>query len=85
VTFWIRIRIIGSVFWIMDPDPAHFGSGFQDVNKKLVCSKFFCLFLNLGTLTWAFKDSMSLRGHKTLEIIFFKFFGLLIEGSGSGS
>jgi hypothetical protein len=29
-----RIRILGSVHWIMDPNPALFVSGFQDANKK---------------------------------------------------
>jgi hypothetical protein len=34
----IRIRILGSGQWLTDPDPtpdpASFGSGFQDANKK---------------------------------------------------
>jgi|LakMenEpi03Aug12_release.lakeMendotaPanAssembly.Ray.scaffolds.fasta_scaffold654160_1 hypothetical protein len=32
----IKIRILGSVHWITDSalEPANFGSGFQDANKK---------------------------------------------------
>jgi hypothetical protein len=32
-------------------------------------SKFFCLFLPVGTLTSVFKDNMSLESHKTVEIM----------------
>jgi hypothetical protein len=47
----IRIRILGSVHWITDPDPypdtALFGSGFQE--KKIVLfPKVFCSFLAVG-------------------------------------
>jgi hypothetical protein len=44
---FIRIRILGSIHWITDPDPALFASGFQETNKK----KFLCLLLTLGTFT----------------------------------
>ena len=52
----IRIRIIGSVYWITDQDPALFGSGLKDANKKGIHFKFFwlisyCRYINtfLGT------------------------------------
>ncbi len=31
----LRIRILGSVYWITDPEPALFGSDFPDPNKKI--------------------------------------------------
>ncbi len=46
----IRIRILGSVLWISDPDldpePALLGSGFRDASKQRVYFlSFYCLFL----------------------------------------
>ncbi len=29
-----RIRVLGSVHWIRDPDPSLFASGVRDANKK---------------------------------------------------
>jgi hypothetical protein len=79
--YLIWIRILGSAHWItdpdpdvnpapdvdpvLDPDPALFCSGCQDANRKLV--------IFLGFLTSVFKDIMSLRSHKTVEIMFFCF------------
>ncbi len=61
----IRIRILGSVHWITDPVPdqysALFGCDIQDANKK---NQFFAYFL-----TSVFKDNMSLRIHKAVEIV----------------
>jgi hypothetical protein len=68
----IRIRILGSVHWITDPesDPALFDGGFQMPTKNGVLKKdLFCLFLTVGTLASVLKDSMSLRSHKTVEIV----------------
>ncbi len=45
----IRIRILESVLWFTNPDPALFGNDFE---------RFFCLFLTVGTLT-----SVLLRSH----------------------
>ncbi len=46
----IRIRILGSVHWITDPDPALFGSVFQDGNNQKIT--FFGIFLlTVGTST----------------------------------
>ena len=81
----IRIRILGSVLWITEPDTALFGSDFQDANK--IFFKFFCLFLSVGTLTsvflsvgtLTFKDSLSLRSHKTVKIMVY----LICSGNGS--
>jgi hypothetical protein len=41
-----------------DPDPAIFVIDLQDANKKLIFSKFFCLFLFEGTF----------KSHKTVGI-----------------
>ncbi len=41
-----------------DPDPAIFVNDLQDVNKKLIFSKFFCLLLFEGTFTSFFKDKI---------------------------
>jgi hypothetical protein len=50
----IRFRIFGSVHWFSDPDPAFFGSGFQDTIKKIDCfSSRLCLFPTVGLLTWS--------------------------------
>jgi len=46
----IRIRILGSVHWITDPDPALFGSVFQDGNNQKI-TFFGIFFLTAGTLT----------------------------------
>ncbi len=83
VTFllWIWIRIVGSVHWMTDPDPALFVRGFRDGNKKFV---FFILdFFIVCTFTTVFKDSKSLRSHKTVEIKVFLFFCFLMEGTES--
>jgi hypothetical protein len=45
----------------LDPDPAIFVIDLQDGNKKLIFSKFFCLFLFEGSFTFFFKD----KSHKT--------------------
>ncbi len=72
----------------MDPDPAIFVIGLQDVNKKLICfKKFIYLVLFEGTFTFTFtffKDKKSKRSHKTVGIkVFLTNFCLMIEGSGS--
>jgi hypothetical protein len=46
----IRIRILGSVHWITDPDPALFGSVFQNGNNQKITFFGKCL-LTVGTLT----------------------------------
>ncbi len=85
----IRIRILGSIHRITDPDSSLFGSGFQDANKKNFFSlRFFCFFLAVRTLTVVFKDNMSLRSQKIVEIILYlNLFAcwMLMEGSGAGS
>ncbi len=42
-----------------DPDPAVFIIDLQDVNKKQVEKKFFCILLFEGTFTSFFKDQKS--------------------------
>jgi hypothetical protein len=44
----VRIRICGSILWLMDPDLAIFVSDLPDVNKKFF---FFLLLLLEGTFT----------------------------------
>jgi hypothetical protein len=44
------------------PDPAHFVSGFQDVDQKM---SFFCLLPFEGTL---YQSSRTQRSNKTVEI-----------------
>jgi hypothetical protein len=52
-----------------DPDPSIFIIDLQDANKKQIfLTKFFCILLFEGTLTSFFKDKMSKRSHKTVEI-----------------
>ncbi len=68
------------------PDPQHFGTDtdpdpallFSALKK--VFSKVFCLF---STFTSVFKDETLQRLHKSVEIMFFLIFCLLMEGSGS--
>ncbi len=63
--FLRRVRILGSVHWLTDPDPALFVIGFQNANKI----RFFAYYLlNVGTFTPVFKDNKSLRSHKRVEI-----------------
>ncbi len=51
-----------------DPDPAIIIIDFQDANKKpIFLKKFFCLFFE-DIFTSFFKDKMSKRSHKTVEI-----------------
>jgi hypothetical protein len=51
-----------------DPDPAIIIIYFEDANKKLFFSMFFCLLLFEGTFTSFFKDKKSQRSHKTVGI-----------------
>jgi hypothetical protein len=68
------------------PDPAIFVIDLQDANKKQILKKFSCLLLFEGTFTSFFKDKKSKRSHKAVGIkVFFYYFRLVIEGSGSGS
>jgi hypothetical protein len=47
---------------------------------------FLCLLLTVGTLTSVFKDNMSLRSHKTVEIMVYLNIGYFRRsGTGSGS
>jgi hypothetical protein len=80
----IRIRIVGSVHWITDPDPAPdpalFVNDFQDANKTKKIFLKFCLLHTVGsTFTPVFKDNKSLKSHKTVEIKVFLYF-LLVDG-----
>ncbi len=59
----IRIRILGSVHWITDSDPALFVSGFQDANKNNFFCKFFAYYLGT-TFTSVFNDNKTLRSQK---------------------
>jgi hypothetical protein len=57
----IRIWILGSVYLITDPDPALFGTGFQDA--KNIFFKFLFAYLRyflptIDVLTPVFKDNM---------------------------
>jgi hypothetical protein len=70
--FLRRIRILGSVHWITDPDPdpALFDSGFKDAHKKY-------LFLLITFCRYVYKK---------VEIkVFLNFFRSLMEGSESES
>ncbi len=49
---------------LIDPNPAFFVSGGQDVNKK----RFFCLLLIEGTFLSVSIDKKSKRRHKLVEI-----------------
>ncbi len=49
-------------------------SSLPSSTKKKVFPKFFCVFLTLGTLTFVFKDNMSLRSHKAEEIMLYVYF-----------
>ncbi len=82
-TILIWIWILGSVLWTTDPDPALIGSGFQDANKNEFFKKFIFLFLTVGTGTIisVFKDNMSLRSHKTVEIMVY--LNCLLDDRGS--
>jgi hypothetical protein len=51
-----------------DPDPSIIITDLQDVNKKLIEKKFFCILLFEGTFTSFFKGNKSKRSHKTMEI-----------------
>jgi hypothetical protein len=78
----IRIRILGSVHWITDPDPdtgtAHFGNGFQDTKKIVFFQVFFCFILAVQyvDVTSVFKDNMALISHNSrLEnMVYLNFF-----------
>jgi hypothetical protein len=63
-----------------NPDPAVFVIDLQEVNKKLILKKFFCLLLFEGIFTSFLKDKMSKRNHKTAGI---KVSIPLTNGSGS--
>ncbi len=39
------------------------------IRIQILLPKFFCLFITVGTLTSVFKSNMSLRSHKTVEIM----------------
>jgi hypothetical protein len=70
-----------------DPDPAIFFSDLQGVNKKLFFFfKFFCLLFFEGP-TGPFLHHFLKKSHKEVtkqyESMFFLFFCLMIEGSGS--
>jgi hypothetical protein len=78
-------------FWLMDPDsdpdldpdPAIFIINLQDANKKLI-NKVFLLITFWRYIYIIFKDKKSKRSHKTVRIqVFFYYFCLMIEGSGS--
>ncbi len=59
-----------------------FFRGWQDSNKtKFFVLKVFCLLLFEGTFTSVFKYKKSKRSQKIVEIKFFLFFCLLLEGS----
>ncbi len=70
---WIRIRILGTVHWITDPDLALFVSDFRDANKKLV---FFTRFVLLiaGNLQQSTKVTLN-----QLKSRFFSIY-LLVDG-----
>jgi hypothetical protein len=55
---FIRIRILGSVHGIPDPDPALFSSGFLFSNKNKFFLNYFCFFLIVSSSTPVFKDNM---------------------------
>jgi len=81
----LLIQILGFVRWITDlaPDPIRILL-FLAVTFKMPVNKkeFFevsCLFLTVGTLTSVFKDNMSLRSHKTVEIMVYLNFWLVDE------
>ncbi len=58
----IRIRILGSVHWITDPDPALFGSVFKDGNNQKIT--FLGIFLlTVGTLI----SIMSIRSLRCIK------------------
>ncbi len=46
----------------LDPDPALFFRGFQDVDKN----KFFVLLLSVGTFSSVFEDNKLKRSHETV-------------------
>jgi hypothetical protein len=54
----------------LDPDPVFFllAMAFKYI-QKIFFPRFFCSFLNVGTLTAVFKDNMSLRSQKTVKIM----------------
>ena len=68
---WIRTLDLDPNLY---PDPALHVTVFQETNKKY--RKCFCLLLTVGTFTSVFKDSKSLRCHKTkqLKLRFLNFF-----------
>ncbi len=83
----IRIRILGSVPYsgLRNRILLFLAVTFKTPTKKILL--FFCLFLSVGTLTsvflyvgtLTFKDSLSLRSHKTVKIMVY----LICSGNGS--
>ncbi len=67
--------------WIckLDMDPGILHLSAVGHYKNEFFSNFFCLVLTVGTLTSVFKDNMSLRSHKTVEIMDYLIF-LLVDG-----
>jgi hypothetical protein len=75
----ILIRILGSVFWITNPDSSLFCSKFKDANKiEVILLISSC---TVGTLTSVLKDNVSLRSHRTVEINGLILMFLLVDGS----
>jgi hypothetical protein len=63
----IRIRLLGSVHLITDPDPGLLVSGFQDTNKKyFFFFQVFCLLLSFGT--YYIHQSLKITSHNFLLI-----------------
>jgi hypothetical protein len=52
LTFWYGFGSFDPYTQLPDPDPALFGGGFQEANKKWVI---FCLLLTVGTLNRSLK------------------------------
>ena len=87
MTFWCESGSPDPCLWLMDPDPDPSISiiNLQDANKKIILKKrFFCILHFEGSFSSFFKGKKSTRRHKTVEIkVFFYYFCLVIEGSGS--
>jgi hypothetical protein len=82
---WIPIWIRGSMPLTIGSGSCFLSLTFKMPTKNKFLNKFFCLLLFEGTFTSFFKDKKSKRSQNSRNQSFSYYFGLLIEGSGSGS
>jgi hypothetical protein len=88
--FWYGSRFADPYQWIMDPvldpDPYLFFSGFQNANKKQVfCLLPYLLLLHLHLSVFSYIKLLISQNTCRNQGFFSSVFGLLMEGSGSGS